>query len=198
VFGVRIDGSSDVCFERVRVADVRNYGAPGLMRALPGEPNDVAASYVGAGDGGHPMQAPQYGYLGADARGISVAGSERVHFASVTIDGVHSHEGSATGIDFFNSASNVHVGHHCAINDVTTLVDSSERVRTGRFANGPAVGAAIGVHCSGGAARSVYGGQAINVTNVVTGAFEQAHFASIGVELTDEQVAQMHPNAYTL
>ena len=190
VTAVRVDGARDVCFDRVTVSDVCNTGRPGIVHRLPGEASDEAAAYVSAEDGGHPLQGRQYGYvvvvvvaaaavadthryMGGDARGFSVAGSVGVHVRQLRVEGVHSYRGFARGIDVFNYATGVHVGPLCSVDNVTSQIVDSDDILTGNFATGPKVGAAIGVHCSGGSASSLYGARSIIVTNVRSGAFDQ-------------------------
>lgn len=194
--GVRVDGARDVCFERVVIESTHNTGPPGNVAPLPGERDVVEAAYVGADDGGHPDQAPQRGYMGADARGIAVSGAERVHFAHVRVAGVHALEGTARGIDVFNAASETHFGAECCVSDVCTLTVSPARVLAGLYANGPSVGAASGVHCSGGSASSLYGGHAIVVSNVTAGVFEQAHLVAVGTEHEYATAARPLVNTY--
>jgi hypothetical protein len=198
VLGVRIDGARDVCLYEVDVNQVRNSGPRGIVAALPGEPDDIAASYVGALDGGHPEQGRQYGYMGSDTRGLGISGSTSIHLQSVRIDGVHSSVGLARGIDIFNHAQGIHVGPLVSVNNVTTLVEDSDEIMVGNYANGPKVGAAIGVHCSGGSAPNTFGGNSIMVTEVHSGVFDQAHVATVSTEIEAVDVASVHPNTYEL
>jgi len=198
VVGIRVDGSRDVCFDRVVVAHTSNTGARGNTYALPGEENEVEAAYVGATDGGHPDQAAQYGYMGADARGIAVSGSAGVYFDEVRVDDVHARFGFARGIDVFNHAQELHVGALCSINNVTTLITDSDDIMTGDYTMGPKVGAAAGMHCSGGSAAKTFGGSSIVVTNVVSGSFDQAHTIVVGSTMEQADVLSIHPNTYEL
>ncbi len=166
VIGLRIDGAKQVCLRNVRIENTVNTGARGNVAALPGESSDVEASYTGHDDGGHPGQGLQYGYMGADTRGISIAASTAVFVDRVRVDGVHSEWGYARGIDIFNSAGTVQTGAGCSVNNVSSLVGHALEIATGQFANGPRVGSAIGVRISGGSAASVRGTESINVTNV--------------------------------
>jgi len=198
VLGVRIDGARSVCLDTVTIDQVRNSGARGIVQALPGEASDVDAAYVGGTDGGHPAQGRQYGYMGADTRGLGVSGSASVHLQTVRVDGVHSAVGLARGIDMFNHAREIHVGTMVSVNNVTTLVAASDAVMSGDYANGPKVGAAAGVHCSGGSAPGTFGGNSIVVTAVHAGVFEQAAVTTVSTEIEMADVAAIHPNTYEL
>ena len=167
--GIHIDGARDVCLHRVTVAGVSNTGKQGHTWPLPGE--------VTAADGGHPAQGRQRGYLGADARGMSISNSTHVYFQEMHVAQVHSFRGLARGIDIFNDASDVHCGSGNTIDAVSTLIDPK-----GDYTMGPKVGSAIGFRVSGASAPTTYGGHAIAITNIVSGAFEQAHIHSIGTE----------------
>jgi len=112
-------------------------------------------------------------YMGADTRGFSVSGSEGVYVRQLRVEGVHSYRGFARGIDVFNHAGTVHVGPLCSVDNVTSQIVDSDDILTGNFAIGPKVGAAIGVHCTGGSAAGTFGTRAIVVTNIRSGAFDQ-------------------------
>ena len=196
--GIRIDGARNVCLDRVRIEGVSNTGLPGIIHRLPGETSDEAAAYVSAEDGGHPLQGRQYGYMGADARGLSIAGSAGVYLRQVRVERVHSYRGFARGIDIFNYAQGVHVNGLCSIDNVSTLVADPPTIITGEYTIGPKVGASIGLHCSGGSAEKMYGSRSLVITNVRSGAFDQAHIESVGTEQELADVEVIHANAYEL
>jgi len=195
---VRIGGARNVCLDDVIIANTTNTGARGIVTALPGETSDLQASYVGSEDGGHPLQGRQYGYMGADVRALGISASHSVHLAGVRVDGVHSTWGLARGIDVFNHAEQVHVGTLVSVNNVTALTHVADDVLVGDFANGPKVGSADGVHCSGGSAPGTFGGNSIAVTNVESGAFEQAHMQAVSTTIEAADVARVHVNSYDL
>ena len=195
---VRIDGARDVCLDRVTVSGASNTGLPGIVHRLPGESSDESAAYVSAEDGGHPLQGRQYGYMGADARGLSVSGSTGVYLRQVRVERVHSFRGFARGIDVFNYAQGVHVNGLCSVDNVTTLVVDPPNIITGEYTIGPKVGAAIGLHCSGGSAEKMYGARSLLITNVHAGVFDQAHVESVGTEQELADVEVIHANAYEL
>jgi len=200
VMGLRIDGSRHVCLQRVAVNNTVNLAAAGLTRALPGEAGDEAAAYTGSLDGGHPAQGKQYGYLGADARGLSLAATATVHFDSVTVDGVTSLVGNARGLDIFNSANNTHAGRGCAFSRIATLEQNQHDIAVGAYTMGYKVGQAIGVRVSSSAAHGgMYGLAAVNVSNVVSRVFEQAVFMAVdatpehpSLELTEAEQANVY------
>jgi len=196
--GVRIEGSRSVCLEDVTVHRTENGGALGNVRALPGESSDVEAAYVGAQDGGHPNQAPQYGYMGADVRGLAVAASHTVHLSRVSVKAVKARAGLAYGIDVFNHAVDVHCNAGNAVDGVQTLTCDSDDVMAGQYANGPKVGQALGVHCSGGSAAASYGFASVQVSNVQSGVFEQAKFVAVGTVYERGSAERMHRNVYEI
>jgi len=193
---VRIDGARGVCLDDVVIGNTTNTGARGITAALPGEASDAEAAYVGSEDGGHPLQGRQYGYMGADVRGLGVSASHSVHLQGVRIDGVHSTWGLARGIDVFNHAEEVHIGTLVSVNNVTALMCVAGDVLVGDYANGPKVGSAEGVHCSGGSAPGTFGGNSIEVTNVESAAFEQAHTQSVSTTIEAADVERVHINSY--
>jgi hypothetical protein len=184
--------------EDVTIDTTENHGALGIVHALPGESNDVEAGYVGAKDGGHPDQAPQYGYMGADVRGLAVIASHTVHLSQVRVLNTKARAGLSYGIDVFNHAVDVHCNSGNTVDGVRTLTDDSESVLAGQYANGPKVGHALGVHCSGGSASAAFGFASVHVSNVQSGAFEQAKLVAVGTENEQVAVEQMHPNTYTM
>lgn len=180
VVGLRIDGSRDVCLHGVSVRNTVNFGLPGVTRALPGEPDDETAAYTGSTDGGHPGQGKQYGYLGADARGISLAATATVHVDKTSVDGVQSMVGNARGLDVFNGANETHAGAGCAFSRISTLQQDNRAVAVGEYTMGYKVGQAIGVRVSAGSAHGgMYGLAAVHVSNVVSRVFEQAVFMAM-------------------
>jgi len=199
VVAVRIDGARDVCLSRVTISNTSNSGKRGLYDALPGEGNNAAAAYVGATDGGHPDQGRQYGYMGADTRGIGISGSADVYLQEVRVDGVHSRVGLARGIDIFNHAHEIHICMLCSINNVTTLYDDSDdSLIVGDYTMGPKVGSAVGIHCSGGSAAATFGGSSIVITEVNSGVFDQAHTSAVSTEIEASDVELVHVNTYEL
>lgn len=187
IVGVRLDGVRGACLHRVAVRDTVNYGSAGLTHALPGEVNDTEAAYTTGLDGGHPGQARQYGYLGADARGLSLAATQDVYLVQVTVDGVHANTGNARAIDTFNYANGTRYGQRCAVRNVTALVNDGDGVAGGRAMMGPKIGQAIGVRIAADTAASTYGLAGVHVSNVVSRALEQAVF--LAVDASPEHVS---------
>jgi len=187
VVAVRIDGARDVCVRNLAVLDTANHAAAPITKALPGERDDEEASYMTGADGGHPSQGPQYGYLGADARGFSAAGTHNLHIEGLVVDGVHAHCGNARGLDFFNFANQTHSGPRCAVHNVTALTANLTAVHMGHAMMGPKVAQAIGVRASSSSAQSIHGMGSVRVGNVVSMALEQAVF--LAVDATPEHAA---------
>ncbi len=121
VVGIRLDAGHDICVRDTVVAVTTNTGLPGHFLPLAGEDPSHPVFYDGIHDvHGHPGQAPQQGYMGADCRGISVAASVGVVFKNVTVDGVRSRWGQACAADMFNGAEKCHlVGG--TLHDVTSM-----------------------------------------------------------------------------
>lgn len=142
VIGIRMDGVEKACLSQVKVETVTNLGERTLMENLPGEENWL---YFGAEDGGHPKQSPQGGYMGADARGISLAATKSIYMNRVSVNKVQSIYGWAHGIDHFNQASDTHA-QHVTINDIVSLpfYDKSETATITDFSMGTKMGRAIG------------------------------------------------------
>jgi len=124
-FGIRISGGRYVCIERTLVAGVENHGSNGEPRPLPGETAETAY-YIGAADGGHPAQAPQLGYMGADAYGIAVDAAADVLVSSTTVRGVHSRFMWARGTAFFNDARRTRL-HDVRIANVSAFTDPTDQ-----------------------------------------------------------------------
>lgn len=194
----RVDASRDVCVTRVRVTESCNTGKPGVYAPLPGEPNAHAAAYVSAADGGHPAQGKQYGYGGADTRAVSLAGAAYVYVHALTVDSVHAYRGFSRGIDIFNGAEHIYFGPQCSVNNVTSLIVNSDDILIGNYAIGPKVGAAIGVHVSDTCTASTYGALGVQVTRIVSGAFDQNHVRSIGTDQELADVEEIHANVYDM
>jgi hypothetical protein len=176
VLGLRIDGTRDLCAEHVRIDNVTNIGSSGSVTRLPGEADDAAAAYVGASDGGHPQQGAQYGYMGADARGLGISGSQGVHLSHVHVRHVHADAGNARGVDFFNRAAGTYVGPDCAVHNVSTVTcpDMQEAVLRGEYVNGPRSPIAIGVCLGHAAAQATRGAYSIGVSGVRNRVLDQA------------------------
>lgn len=125
VFGIRISGGHYVCIERCRVANVENHGPNGAPVLLPGETSE-SAFYLGASDGGHPFQAPQSGYMGADAYGIGIDAANSVLVRSVIVRDIYSATMWARGAAIFNDATRSHT-HDITVVNVTSFVDQANQ-----------------------------------------------------------------------
>ena len=147
VVGVRLDGASDVCLRGVRVLDTSNVGRAGTPAGtLPGE-NSAVTGATALPPHFHPAQGPQPGYMGADSRGISAAGTSGLYLHNVSVDGVASAAGNAHGIDLFNGANNTYVSTGCAAAAVLGGNMETAGVRASRVAATTAYGlAAVAVH----------------------------------------------------
>lgn len=179
VIALRLDAVRDSCLSRVSVLNTENSGVSGIVYALPGEANDVEAAYTGQSDGGHPLQGLQYGYMGADTRGLSMSATNNLCLERVVVDNVTSYIGDARAIDLFNFANTTFSGSGCAARNIFTHTESGDAVAMGQVMMGPKIGAAIGVRTTATAAASVYGLTNITVTNVFSRVFEQASFIVI-------------------
>lgn len=111
-FGIRVGGGHHVAVKRTVIREITNVGAPGNMHPLAGETWEDAF-WMNANDGGHPGQAPQSGYGGADSRGLVLAATSNVLLESVTVQGVFSYAGWSDGLLVFNDAA------YTTITDVT-------------------------------------------------------------------------------
>jgi hypothetical protein len=198
VVSVRVDGARNVCLSRVRITDSCNTGKPGVVRALPGETSGEAAAYVSAEDGGHPAQGKQYGFMGADTRALSIAGSDGVYLHDVDVKDVHAYRGFSRGIDVFNGAKHIYFGPGCSVDNVTALVVNSDDVLIGNYAIGPKVGAAIGIRVSDTCSATTYGALGVAVSGVVSGSFDQGHIRSIGSVQELADVEEIHANIYSM
>ena len=117
----RASGGRYVCLERTNIVGVENVGFNGKPVPFPGETEEMAY-YMGAEDGGHPGQAPQRGYMGADAYGIIVDAAKSALFRSNTIRNVHSRYMWALGASIFNGATLPHM-HDMTITNITSFID---------------------------------------------------------------------------
>lgn len=138
--GLRVDGVQRMCIKTLHVASVRNLGERAQLTPLPGE---TEVFYFGGADGGHEQQAPQRGYMGSDARGISFASSHQVSLKGATVENVSTRYGFAYGVHVFNHAQSINVEGLILRNISTLLFDppGSEH----NIAMGPKVGHASGI-----------------------------------------------------
>jgi len=131
VFGLRLDGITQLCVRDTKVTNSVNCGHRGIFCALPCEdlvaeespctlleldlpsnccplnmsgdfPAEYAklarAAYKDASDGGHPLQAAQLGYCGADTYGAALSAVSHFDLSSLQIESTDSHHGSAFGL----------------------------------------------------------------------------------------------------
>jgi len=138
--GLRADGVQRMCVRTLHVASVQNLGPRAKLDPLPGE---TEVWYFGGADGGHEQQAPQRGYMGSDARGIALAGSNQVAVKGATVENVAARYGFSYGVHVFNHALSINL-EGLILRNISTLVfdpPASER----SIAMGPKVGHASGV-----------------------------------------------------
>ena len=119
--GFRSSGGRHVCLERTHIVGVENTGENGKPVPFPGE-TEESAYYIGAEDGGHPAQAPQLGYMGADAYGIIIDTAASVLLRSTTVRNIHSRYMWARGIAIFNDARRTHM-HDMTLVNITAFTD---------------------------------------------------------------------------
>jgi hypothetical protein len=199
VVGVRVDGARGVCFDNTQILRTENRGAAGNTSPLPGETSLAEAAYVGGQDGGHPDQGAQYGYMGADTRGLAISGSADIDIFETRVHGVRSAVGYSRGIDIFNHARSVHIRDSLSsISDVGTLLDDSDAVLGGEYAMGPKVGAAVGLRISGGSQTDLRGTHSLAISEVRAGVFSQAAEIEVTADQDPVTVEQTHPNTYSL
>jgi hypothetical protein len=136
-FAIRIGGGHHVAVRKTDIHTAENTGAPEFVTPLPGETLQDAY-YTGGSDGGHPLQDPQAGYMGADAVGIAVEAADNVLIDAVNIRNVHSRSMWATGIMVHNDAANVHL-HDVALFNITAFTDAHFQLV------GPKVPRAVGI-----------------------------------------------------
>lgn len=96
--GLFAQGVDGLTLDRVSVSDVENQGWPG---------SDLPGNYLGVSDGGHPKQGRQIGYSGADSRGVHIGACTNVAVKCLSVSGVRSAYGSATGIGIVGGSINV-------------------------------------------------------------------------------------------
>lgn len=121
-----------------------------------------------------------------------------VYLSSVVVRAVAAYRGIARGIDIFNGAENVHLCAANTIRNVSAATEDADGVLVGDFATGPKVPAAQGLHIDGSAARGTFGAGGVDVDDVLSGAFDQAHLKTIGSEVELADVEIVHANSYEL
>lgn len=104
--GIAIESTDRARFENVLVDTVRANGAAGQHALMPGEqpPLPNPATYT-ATTGGHVGQAPDVGYAGNRARGVTLGPSQAVDISGITVIGVSSRTGVARDYDVFAGAN---------------------------------------------------------------------------------------------
>lgn len=128
VFGIKADGVAGLFIKCVKVNNTKNFAARAQETPLRGEVANCTCDgkdvvcYTGPTDGGHPAQGGLRGNTGNDVRGVSVAGCFGVSTNTLTIDGVASTFGSATGIDLFFETTNATVDG-ATISDVNAATE---------------------------------------------------------------------------
>ena len=195
VIGIRIDGAHSVCLDHVQINNMTNVGRAGYTQPLPGEQDACEAEYTNGQDGGHPEQGLQFGYMGADIRGLSIAATNGVYARHVSINNIYSSLGIAYAVDTLNKAKTIHFCEGLSVDNVATLIDEP-CLGIGNFTIGRKTGSAVGVHISGGSAGQVYGSTSIQVGKVLSGIFDNAHDHSVGANREDLLAARDPVNIY--
>lgn len=159
-FGLRIAGGHHIFISDTTIQGVENRGTSGMIVPLSGE-TEEEAYYTNGSNGGHPGQVPNFGFMGGDARGLSIEASSKVQVSDVTVRDVHSHMFWAFGVDIFNDANAV-ILHDLFIQNISSFTDSSATVAAPK---GPM---AIGVHTTTAAEKPVVMGD-LDIQDVVAG-----------------------------
>jgi len=103
--GLAIESVDTARFENVAVRTVRANGAAGQHARMPGETGAVPdpRTYT-ARSGGHVGQAPDVGYAGNRARGLTLGPSHNVDISGIAVVDVSSRTGNARDYDVFARA----------------------------------------------------------------------------------------------
>lgn len=92
-FGIRIDSANSVCVSNCSISNIVNKGQPG---------SELCGAYLKS----HPDQGTMLGYNGTFAYGLILSAVNNVNCYNISIDGIESENGSATGAVIQNESYN--------------------------------------------------------------------------------------------